>query len=164
MFQPVDDPDFALMFPVPHDQFAVLTAEEIRLLTALGFVAAGRGDVGRAERVFKGLRAVRPTRAFPYIGLAMAYMNVRRVDDALQVFNEAAQALGIPDTEDSTLKDERVELRAFRGLVLQLAGRHHESQLDLHASVAGQGPGATLARRMLGVDTSGMSPDRKDQS
>lgn len=159
-----------------QDGPAVLTAEEVRLLTAVGFVAAGRGDVARAERIFKGLKATRPTRAFPYIGLAMAYMNSRRVEEAMQVFQDGAQALGGhrgsksdsllggAHADDSVLQNEYRELLAFRGLLLQLAGRNHESHLDLQAAAAGIGPGGTLARRMLGLEAPALGPVTQDQS
>jgi len=143
---------------------AVLTVEEVRLLTALGFVAAGRGDVSRAERIFKGLMAIRPMRAFPYIGLAMAYMNGRRVDEALQVFNEGGQALRALDLANASHNDEYRELLAFRGLILQLAGRNHESQMDLHSAAVGAGPGSALARRMLGLEAPDVGPVIRDQS
>lgn len=83
------------------------------------------------------MRLLRPTRAFMHVGLAMAYLNAGRKDDAVDLLWEA-----LASVEDSS---ERREIEAFRGLALLLAGRHSESVKALLA--AGAHP---LARAMLG--------------
>lgn len=81
--------------------------------------------------------ALRPQRAFAHVGLAMAYLNGGRKEDAADVL---WRALGM--VEDPA---ERAEIEAFRGLALQLAGRSSESVRALQA--AGAHP---LAKAMLG--------------
>lgn len=115
---------------------------EIRLLADLGFAAAGRADVARAETIFAGLRDLRATRAFPYIGLATAYMNAGRPDEAVLALQSALEHV----------QDERAEIDAFLGLALQMAGRTAESGRALERAAGGpqQSDGARLARHMLG--------------
>ena len=64
----------------------VLAPDEVQLLTALGFAAAGAGLWRNAASVFEGLARLRPHRAFPYIGQAVVLLN-------RQLPNEAAAAL-----------------------------------------------------------------------
>ena len=114
-----------------------LDSNEIRLLTEIGFLAAGRGDVARAERIFGALQLLRPQRAFAPIGLAMAYMNAGRHDEAAGVLARAAEQVEAA---------EQAELDVFRGLALQLAGRSSESVRALKS--AGKNH---LAHTMLGL-------------
>lgn len=114
----------------------VLDSDEIKLLTEVGFLSASRGDVSRSERIFGALIQVRPQRAFAYIGLAVAYMNARRNDDAVLLLERARNLV---------THVELGELNAILGLALQLAARRAESVRALEAA------GSTgLARVMLG--------------
>ncbi|MBS1196641.1 MAG: hypothetical protein H6R18_426 [Proteobacteria bacterium] len=115
----------------------LLSADEIRVLTEVGFVAAGRGDVQRAERIFSALQRLRPHRAFAYIGQAMAYMNTGRSEDSAKILGHAVGSVD---------PDERAEIEAFRGLALQLAGRTSESLRALRAAASS----SSLAQAMLG--------------
>ncbi len=121
-------------------RFNLLSSEEIRLLTEVGFLAAGRGDVMRAERIFGALQRLRPQRAFAPIGLSVAYMNAGRHDEAAGILAHAAAQVE---------PAEQAELDAFRGLALQLAGRSSESVRALKS--AGENH---LAHTMLGLCTS----------
>ena len=118
-------------------RWSLLNSDEIRLLTEVGFLAAGRGYVSRAERIFGALQRLRPQRAFAPIGLAMAYMNVGRHDEAAGILAYAAAQVE---------PAEQAELDAFRGLALQLAGRSAESVRALKS--AGENH---LAHTMLGL-------------
>ncbi|MFC7206472.1 tetratricopeptide repeat protein [Comamonas endophytica] len=88
-------------------------ASDIRLLTQVGFLAAGRGDVPRALRIFNALALLRPGQAFSFVGLACALMNAARAPEAVQKL----QAACLPPGPESDL------VQAFQGLALQLAGR-----------------------------------------
>ena len=113
-----------------------LDAVAIRRLTEVGFLAAARREVRRAERIFGALELSRPRASFPYVGLACAYLNAGRPEDALAVLD---RGLRLAD------ESQRRELHAFRGLALHGAGRNAESIRALE--LAGDMP---LASRMLG--------------
>ena len=106
---------------------SLLDANEVRLLTEVGFLAAARADVQRAEAIFGALAVLRPDRNFPYIGLAMAYLNADRRDDAVQALDRGAPLVR---------EDDQGELQSVRALALQLAGRAGESQRALQAAGA----------------------------
>lgn len=125
----------------------LLTSDDIQLLTQVGFIAASRADVQRAEAIFGALQRVRPARAFAHVGLACARLNAGRAAEAAQALERA-----LPDVADGEDADT---VRAFLGLALQLDGRHSESrrvlQNLLRAAAAGaDNDGLRLARRMLG--------------
>lgn len=96
----------------------LLERDELRLLAEIGFFAAQHGDVPRAERIFKGLELAQPQGAAAYAGRALAYLSVKRVDEALRMLDRGL-TLAHPDGH--------AELHAIRGLALQLAGRGSES-------------------------------------
>ena len=116
-----------------------IEADDIRLLTGVGFLAAARGDVQRAEIIFGALACVRPDKNFPYVGLGMAYLNAGYADKAAQVLE---RGVGLVEPQDEG------ELVAFRALALQMAGRTSESQRALLAA----GP-SRLAMAMQGKCT-----------
>jgi predicted Zn-dependent protease len=137
----VDTLPFAAIQP-PADQAAgLLSPDDARLLTEVGFLAAASGDVLRAERIFGGLARLRPGRAYPSVGLAVAWMNAGRAADAV-VLLEKAQA---------TDPEERATLDAWRGFALQLAGRTGESRRVLDTLAAQEGDAGHLARGLLGL-------------
>ena len=103
----------------------LLDADEIKLLTEIGFLAAARADVGRAEVIFSALQSIRPHRNFAYVGLAMTYLNADRADEAVKVLTRGAALVDDHDLH---------ELEAIRALALQMAGRAGESQRVLVAA------------------------------
>lgn len=109
---------------------------DIRLLTEVGFLAAARADVKRAEAIFSALALLRPDRSFAYVGLAMAYLNSDRPEEAVALL---ARAIPVVREQDQS------ELQSVRALALQLAGRSAESLRALQA--AGLNP---LAQAMQG--------------
>jgi hypothetical protein len=121
----------------PFDQAAV------RLLADLGFAAAGRADVAHARAIFEGLQDLRGSRAFPYIGKALAYLNAGRPDEAVAAL-EAAQG---------EVTEERADIDAFLGLALQMAGQSAAGAQAFARAASGprDSDGARLARRMLGL-------------
>ena len=119
----------------------MLDKDDARLLAEIGMMAAGRGDFVHAEAIFEGLRLLRPDRAYPLIGLAVARLNTGRAAEAAQllesvVFNEP---------------EEHALIQGWRGFALQLAGRRAESQRVLCKAATLSGDGAHLAREMLGL-------------
>ncbi|MBB1625144.1 tetratricopeptide repeat protein [Achromobacter sp. UMC71] len=123
----------------------VLEADDARCLAEVGFLAAGRGDVARADAIFNALRALRPGRAYPWLGLAVARLNAGRADEAVRLLEQG----------EASAAAERGLLSAWRGLALQLAGRNAESVrlLQACADAGAGGEGAVLARSLLGMPT-----------
>ncbi|QEI09503.1 tetratricopeptide repeat protein [Pigmentiphaga aceris] len=111
----------------------------------MGFLAAASGDVSRAERIFNGLARLRPGRAYPSVGLAVAWMNAGRAADAVVLLEKA-------QTSDP---EERATLDAWRGFALQLAGRISESRRVLDTLAAKDGDAGVLARGLLGLAQEG---------
>lgn len=98
-----------------NDDF--LSSLEVRALTEAGFHASANGDLRRARTIFKPLLSLRAERASPYIGLALAYMNTGKPQDAVALFERATQ---IDEAE-------RDDLAFFHALALQMARRAAES-------------------------------------
>ncbi|CUI27988.1 hypothetical protein BI147_19090 [Achromobacter xylosoxidans] len=121
----------------------VLDADDARILAEVGFLAAGRGDVAHADSIFLALRALRPGRAYPWLGLAVARLNADSADEAVRLLEQG----------EVSAPGERALLTAWRGLALQLAGRKAESTRLLRACAqGGEGDeGAALARSLLGL-------------
>lgn len=141
----VDTLPLAAVQPPEHQAAGLLSSDDARMLTEIGFLAAASGDVLRAERIFGGLARLRPGRAYPQVGLAVAWMNAGRAADAV-VLLEKAQA---------TDPEERATLDAWRGFALQLAGRSGESRRVLDTLAATQGDAGQLARGLLGLAQEG---------
>jgi len=120
----------------------VLAPDEIRLLTEVGFLAAAKGDLPRAEAIFGALRQVRPGRLFPSLGIAVARMNAGRAADAAGLLEKAACA----DADEQAIRD------TWRGLALQLAGQTAQSRHVLQQAVSEHGANATFAHGLLGLD------------
>lgn len=104
----------------------------------MGFLAASRADVRRAETIFGALQRLRAGRAFAYLGLALAHANAGDLEQAITVL-EGATAL-VSDA------GERAEIDAFRGLFYHLGGRTSESQRALNMARR-----TRLAQAMLGL-------------
>lgn len=130
---------------VSHEAAFVLDADEARLFTEVGFLAAGRGDVQHADAIFQALRGIRPRRAYPWLGLAVARMNAGRATEAVAVLEQGEACMADAPPAEAAL------LAAWRGFALQLAGRSGESTRVLQACAHGDGEGAALARALLGL-------------
>ncbi len=121
---PTDTPGTgpAVSMPQESESLAVarlLSVDEIRLLSALGFMAARSGHVVPAIRIFEGLAVLRKDKAFPYVGLALAMICIGAYGDAANVLRERGME-ACPDDP---------EILAYLGLALQLAGRTSEAAL-----------------------------------
>ena len=68
-----------------------LASNEIRLLAELGFMAAASGQVAAATEIFEALIRLRPTKAFPYVGKAVAFLYVGSVTSAIELLSLASQ-------------------------------------------------------------------------
>ncbi len=104
----------------------LLSIDDIRLLSSLGFMAARSGHVVPSIRIFEGLAVLRKDKAFPYVGLALAMICVGAYGDAINTLRERGM-VACPDDP---------EILAYLGLALQLAGRTSEASLltrDLQA-------------------------------
>lgn len=130
-----------------HSDSALPDSDDIHLLTEIGFLAAGRGDLVRAEAIFGALALLRPHKAFAHVGLAMALMNRGRHAEAAR----RIEHISLPEAA------ERELLGAVRGLALQLDRRTAEASRLLQSIAsqhtdAGAEPsdGVRLARRLLG--------------
>lgn len=127
-----------------------LSSEEIRLLTEVGMVLAGAGRLAPAVSLFEALEGLRPTRAFPYVGKAMALLNGGRGEEACQCLRRAQECVG----------EELPTIEAFLGLSLHLTGHSNESIIALERAAAADPAmdGVRMARRMLGLDPAADDP------
>ncbi len=124
-----------------------LPNEQLRLLYEIGLMAASTGDAARAEKIFAALERVKPQGCGGYVGRAVGLMFDGKLIDALAILDKG---LRLADAS------EHPELHAFRGLVLQVAGRSAESTKAFLA--AGDLP---MARALLGeVDPPAPEPAR----
>lgn len=99
------------------------SAECVRLLTEIGFLAAGHGRPAAARTIMDGLKAIRPDRNGAYIGIALAHMNAGAPGEAVRELRE--EALPAVVEADVPL------VRAFLALALKLDGRVRESAAEL---------------------------------
>ncbi|MCX5590272.1 tetratricopeptide repeat protein [Alcaligenes endophyticus] len=104
----------------------VFQEHEIRTLTEIGFLAAGQGHFTQAEHIFLGLSKLRPQKAFPFIGLAVTYLNQRLAQHAVTLLQ--ATTLTAPQ--------EHEQLQVWLGFALQQAGSPHAAQLILQQFIA----------------------------
>lgn len=95
----------------------LLSTPDIQLLTQVGFLAAGQGEVAKSQRIFNALALLRPEHAFPHIGIACALMNAGQASLAAQRLSHVHLPAG----------DEADMIDAFHALALQLAGHTHQS-------------------------------------
>jgi Flp pilus assembly protein TadD len=121
----------------------VLAADDARLLTEIGFLAASQGDIVKADAVFDGLVQVRPGRAYPWVGKALARLHAGRADEAARFLEQQ-----MPKMHG---EDEASLLQAWWGLALQVSGHAARAQMLLEQVQDGSGPGSVLARSLLGI-------------
>ncbi len=133
-------------------QSEVLGADDIRLLTEVGFVGAGAGLWQQAQQLFEALATLRPNRDFPIIGLATLQLNRQQPEEAVLLLEKVRQALA---TQPDTPPEDVAMLAAFHGVALHCARRTAESQQVLQ-SVLQMGyhsqAAQRIARTMLGQD------------
>lgn len=118
-----------------------VTPEQVRTLTEIGMVAAGHGFAAEATTIFESLRILRPTRPFPYVGLAVVSLSAGRPEDAVRILEREGLAACPGDAD----------LRAFLGFALRLAHRPAEATRVLEELVREfpEGQASRMARAML---------------
>lgn len=92
---------------------AVLQEAEIRVLSALGFMAARSGQLIPCLRIFEALTLLRPGKAFPYIGMAIGYLAVNMASTAVELL----QSKALPVCEDDS------EIHLYLSLALFQSGQ-----------------------------------------
>lgn len=98
-------------------------SHEIHVLTEIGFLAAGVGQLDHALRIFEALHLMRPLRAFPMVGKAIALMNTHQNTQAV----ECLESIKLPDAQ------EQAQLDVWLGFALQQAGHHHAARRILRS-------------------------------
>jgi Flp pilus assembly protein TadD len=122
-----------------------LEPEDIQLLTQIGYLAAARADVQRAERIFGALALVRPNKAFVHLGVPVALLNAGRTEAAAL----RLESVQLAPSEDADM------VHAFLGLAQQLNGQALQAMRTLRpladsARKDNASEGAHLAARLLG--------------
>ncbi len=107
----------------------------VRVLMEVGMVAGAYRWKSEAEKIFAALRAMRPDREEPFIGIAMTWMMDGQPDEAVRLLQKEA----LPHHPESEL------LRAYLALALKLSGRVHESE-TLAREVIATGKNETVIR------------------
>lgn len=126
----------------------LLGADEVRLLTQVGYLAAGWGRVAQAECIFAALQQERPQQSFALLGVPTALLNAGRHFEAVQRLQAIAP---LPEGEEADM------VGAFLGLALQLDTRNAQAQQVLRPlaekarTTATASPGARLAAHLLGT-------------
>lgn len=92
--------------------------ELVQMLVEVGYLAAGSGRAAQALAIMDGVKAMRPDRAAPYVGTALAHLNAGRPAEAVRVLREEGLAAVAANEADS--------VRVFLALALQIDGRPRE--------------------------------------
>lgn len=129
---------------------AVARADEIRLLTEIGFLGIAQGRYAPARRLFEALAVLRPQRDFPWIGLALALYGQGQSTEAVQLL--ASKTL--QSAEDDT------NLKAFLGLLLRLVGENGRAEGILHEAAEGKGDAVSLAQVLLRAQQGAQSAEK----
>jgi hypothetical protein len=104
-----------------------VTSDDVRLLAAIGFLAAKSGCVAPAIRIFEALIKLRPGVVFPFIGLSIAYMAVGMSPESLYVLTERSTTTR---TEDDTLY-------LWRSLAFHQSGNRTQAATALQKYLSG---------------------------
>lgn len=135
-----------------------LTPHEFRMMAEIGLVAAGRGWLDQAARIFNALIELSPASTLPHIGLALALLNGSRPEEAVRVLERAERLVSALPSPSATLqmsdsRDDSALIRAFHGVALKLSGRTSESFRILRGLTErpASDHAGRIARRMLGL-------------
>lgn len=139
----------------------------MRLLTEVAYLGASSPVLfDDTERLFGYLMQLRPRRAFPYIGLASAYLNRGKAEEAAQVMalgrSRQAAEWG-PDAPDAATFDPHEDLpmmQVFHGLCLLAARRTAEGRQTLGSLIdsCDHPQALRIARGLLGLPLEGSKP------
>lgn len=100
-----------------------IPASSLKLLTEIGFIAAGRGQSEIAMTIMDGLTVLRPDRNGGYVGIALAHLNAQNPEEAVRVLRDEA----LP----SVIQEDADIVRAFLALALKQSGRTREAAEEL---------------------------------
>ena len=96
----------------------VLDAAEVQMLTEIGLMACGAGNVKQAEAIFEGLGTVRPHQSSWLIGLAMSRLEAGAAQEAVAIMRNASD---MPYFKNP-------EFTVFFAMCLNAAGRRSEAE------------------------------------
>jgi predicted Zn-dependent protease len=121
-----------------------LTADDMRLIAQIGFLAARENQQAPARSIFRALRVARPDSVLPFIGLAVAEIRAGHHAEAARLLRDEALPLH-PDSG---------EIGAFLGLALVEGGRSDEARRVLQRVVESDTapaaePHVRMARKLL---------------
>lgn len=118
----------------------MVSAETLRLLADIGFMATSGGFSPQAASLFNAVGQARPQSVLPHIGNALNSMNMNRHQEALEILEKKALKL---EPENPTVK-------AFMGMALMMLGRNSESERCLTALInSDDALAANLASNLL---------------
>lgn len=118
----------------------MVSAETLRLLADIGFMATSGGFSSQAASLFNAVGQARPQSVLPHIGNALNSMNMNRHQEALEILEKKALKL---EPENPTVK-------AFMGMALMMLGRNSESERCLTALISSDDAlAANLASNLL---------------
>ncbi|CAM3555761.1 tetratricopeptide repeat protein [Parendozoicomonas haliclonae] len=100
----------------------MVSADTLRLLADIGFMATSGGFSPQAQSMFKAIEQARPDSVLPHIGNALNSMNMNRHQEALDTLEKKALKL---EPENPTVK-------AFIGMALMMLGRNSECERYLN--------------------------------
>lgn len=119
----------------------MVTAETLRLLADIGFMATSNGMSLQAKSIFRAIGHIRPKSVLPHIGLALNHLNLNQFQDALDVLEKKALKV----------EPDNPTVRAFIGMSLMLMGRNSESEKFLVSLTdSDDALAASLAENLLG--------------
>lgn len=133
----------------------LLTPDDVRLLSDIGFVAASSSQRDRALQIFQTLTLFRPLKAFPYLGLAMANLNAKKPAEAVQALALGRRVLAAAPQRSAEIDEDYAMLGVFEGIAVQSDQRRTEGQRLIAAALERaphDGAAARLGKCLLGVD------------
>ncbi len=132
---------------------AVLAGDDVRLIHEIGMLGAGAGAsaLSSTEQIFQALMLLRPQRDFGYIGMACAYINQQRPDEAAQVLEKGLRVMrsSAPAAEPEDL----AMVQVFLALALLMSRRTAEAVALLQQLIktTEHPPALRMARGLLGL-------------
>ena len=118
----------------------MVSAETLRLLADIGFMATSGGFSKQARSLFDAIELARPDSVLPHIGKALNYMNLNMHQEALDTLEKKALKL----------EPDNATVQAFMGMALMLLGRSSESERCLNGITDSEDTlAASLASNLL---------------
>ncbi len=119
----------------------MVSAEILRKLADIGFMATSGGFFRQADAIFSSIELSRKDNILPYMGKALNLMNMEKNQEALDMIENKALKI----------EPENHVLHAFKGMALMLLGRNSESENCLNniASTSNDSIAKNLADNLL---------------